>query len=318
MPETSSLSEAKRALVEKYLRGDVPQAPAGTDTHLAHADAAATESPEDVVLIQTGGSETPFFFLHGQYEVGGGFYCFRLARALGTDRPFYALEPYRFKGLPVPPSFQAMAAAHVKSLRAVVPEGPYILGGWCNGALLAYEMAQQLLAAGQRVDQLVLMDAVCLRYPAWPRLVRAAIIGLGKDLRVNPQRQLDAYLRLRHGYRYIRHVLVCMRSPRYRRSRGFGDFAREDYPGVYDWAAMDYRPTSIYPGKITFFWSRTRPSLIHGFRVARFRRGWRSVEVAGAAEIRVLPFGHWTCLNEHLDVLAERLNESLVKATAAI
>ena len=45
-----------------------------------------------MVPIQTGGSETPFFFLHGQYDLGG-FYCYRLAHALGPDRPFYALEP---------------------------------------------------------------------------------------------------------------------------------------------------------------------------------------------------------------------------------
>jgi thioesterase domain-containing protein len=207
-----------------------------------------------------------------------------------------------------------MAAAHVKSIRAVVPEGPYILGGWCNGALLAYEMARQLLAEGQRVDQLVLMDAVCLQYPAWLRLVRASMSGLGKSFRVSPRAQLEVYLQLRHRYRYMRHLLACIRSPDYRRSRSFGDFVREDYPGIYDWTALDYRPTSLYLGKITFFWSSTRPSLIHGFRVARFRRGWRSVEAAGAAEVRVLPFGHWTCLSDHLDVLAERLNESLIRA----
>jgi thioesterase domain-containing protein len=313
MPETPSRSEAKRALVEKYLRGDVHQAPAGAEMHVVQADA-----PDGVVPIHIGGSQIPVFFLHGQYEVGGGFYCFRLARALGLDRPFYALEPYRFGASPVPPSLNAVAAAHVKSLRAVVPEGPYILGGWCNGALLAYEMARQLQAEGQRVEQVVLIDPVCLQYPAWLKLVRAAITGLGKSFRVSPHAQLEVYLKLRHRYRYMRHLAACIRSPGYRRSRGFGDFIQEDYPGIYDWTAMDYRPSSLYLGKITFFWSSTRPSLIHGFRVARFRRGWRGVEAAGAAEVRVLPFGHWTCLSDHLDLLAERLNESLIEAMAAV
>jgi thioesterase domain-containing protein len=87
-------------------------------------------------------------------------FCYPIARTLGSDRPFYALDPYRFDGLPVPPSFEAIAAAHVKSLRAVEPVGPYALGGWCNGGLLAYEMARQLHADGQVVEDLVLLDPV--------------------------------------------------------------------------------------------------------------------------------------------------------------
>src|SRR6185437_15164736 len=42
--------------------------------------------------------KSPLFFLHGDWG-GGAFYCFTLARALGTDQPFYALAPYRFDGL---------------------------------------------------------------------------------------------------------------------------------------------------------------------------------------------------------------------------
>lgn len=316
MSETPSLSEGKRALLEKYRRGDLPSTATGVDAHRAHTDAAEAESREYVVPIQTGGSERPFFFLHGQFDVGGS-YCFPMARALGPDRPFYALEPYRFEGLPFPPPFHAIAAAHLKSLRAVAPEGPYLLGGWCNGALLAYEMARQLHAEGQQIDQLVLMDSVYLRYPAWHRSVRWAIRRVGTSIRLGQDRQLEVYLWLRHGYRYMRHALTYLRSPEYRRQRGLTDFAREDYPGIYDWTAMDYRPTSLYPGKITFFWSTNRPSLIHGFRVTRYRRGWRSVEAANEVEVHVLPFGHWTCLNEHLDLLAERLRASLIRVNGS-
>jgi thioesterase domain-containing protein len=311
MPEMPSLSEAKRALVEMYLRGDLVPASPSRDSRRAQADTAQEESPQSVVQIQPGASETPLFFLHGQYEPGGGFYCFRLARALGLDRPFYALEPYGLEGLPVPPAFHTMAAAHVKALQTVAPDGPYILGGWCNGALLAYEMARQLQAEGRSVDQLVLLDPVCLDYPTWPRFARAAITRLGTLLRLGEDRQLASYLRWRHRYRYLRHVAACIRSRAYRRSNGFRDFVREDYPGVYDWTAMGYRPESLYAGKITFIWSTTRPSLIHGFRVARFRRGWRRVEAASEVEIRVVPCRHWTCLNEHLDDLADGLRATL-------
>src|SRR5207249_7517229 len=112
---------------------------------------------ERAVAVQTGGSKRPFFFLHGQFE-GNAFFCYSLARDLGQDQPFYVLEPYRFDDLPVPPTFEAMAAAHIKSLREFQHEGPYLLAGWCNGGLVAYEMARQLQAEGQKVDLLVLMD----------------------------------------------------------------------------------------------------------------------------------------------------------------
>src|SRR2546426_110717 len=82
------------------------------------------------------------------------------------------LEQYQFDGLPIPPTIETMAAAHIKSMRAVQPEGPYLLGGWCNGGLVAYEMARQLHAVGQAVDLLVLMDPMYLGYRTRRRLLR--------------------------------------------------------------------------------------------------------------------------------------------------
>jgi thioesterase domain-containing protein len=50
-----------------------------------------------------------------------------------------------------------MAARYVHELRAVQPEGPYLLGGHSAGGVIAYEMAQQLLAEGKKA-QLLLLD----------------------------------------------------------------------------------------------------------------------------------------------------------------
>ena len=228
MSETPSLSDAKRALLEKYLRGDLPPAPSAVVARSEPSDSTAAESRERVVPIQTGGSKRPFFFLHGQWELGG-FFCFQMARALGPDRPFYALEPYRFEGLPVPPPFHAIAAAHVKSLRDAAPEGPYSLGGWCNGALVAYEMARQLHAQGQEVGELVLMDPVYLQYPARLRFVRGIIRRLGASVGAGEDKQLELYLWLRQGYRWLEHMSAYVRSPDYRRSNALAGPGREDY-----------------------------------------------------------------------------------------
>ncbi|GCE20973.1 thioesterase domain-containing protein [Dictyobacter kobayashii] len=121
MSNTPDISEARRALLEKYLSGKVqpPEQPIPVPPTEA--------SRERAVAVQARGTKSPFFYLHGDWK-GQAFYCFPLARGLGDDQPFYILEPYDFDGLPGPPPFEEVAAAHVKSMRAIQPTGPYFLG----------------------------------------------------------------------------------------------------------------------------------------------------------------------------------------------
>src|SRR5215469_4642198 len=200
MPDILELSEAKRALFEKYLHGKLPPITVNTSNVAQPSKTEVTGSSERVIAVQTGGSKRPFFFLHGQWEEGKAFFCYPLAHGLGADQPFYVLEPYKFDGLAYPPAIETIAAAHLESLRAVQPEGPYLLGGWCNGGLLAYEMARQLHAEKQEVDLLLLMDPVELVYPTHLRLLHAVISGTGNLLRIGQDKQLDWFLRLRHLY----------------------------------------------------------------------------------------------------------------------
>jgi amino acid adenylation domain-containing protein len=110
-----------------------------------------------LVQVQVGGGKRPFFFLDGDFR-GGGFYCLKLARHLGADQPFYALHPHGVSGPRLLTSVQAMAADYLERVRAVQPEGPYLLGGYCNGAVVAFEMAQRLHGQGHQVGLLVLLD----------------------------------------------------------------------------------------------------------------------------------------------------------------
>src|SRR5438270_10688654 len=108
MSQTPELSEAKRALLEKYLRGELTQTAtaAGAITlRTQESSTPLTESRVSLVPIQTDGSKRPFFYLHVHWE-GGAFYCFTLAFDLGQDQPFYVLEPYKFDGLRVPPTIE--------------------------------------------------------------------------------------------------------------------------------------------------------------------------------------------------------------------
>src|SRR6266567_3208116 len=120
-------------------------------------DADEGSSRAAIIAVQMGkAGQRPFFYLHGDY-MGGAFYCFTLARGLGAEQPFCALEPYKFNGLRIPPTIKEIAAAHIEALRAIQPKGPYLLGGFCNGGLMAYEMARQLRAAGESLDMLLLI-----------------------------------------------------------------------------------------------------------------------------------------------------------------
>ena len=56
------------------------------------------------------------------------------------------------------PNLHKMAARYIGAIKAEQPDGPYNLGGWSSGGILAFEMARQLVAAGEEVNRLVLVD----------------------------------------------------------------------------------------------------------------------------------------------------------------
>ena len=87
--------------------------------------------------------------------------CFReLARELGTDRPFYGLQATGLEDNHTPDArVEEMAARYVAAILEVQPSGPYHVGGWSLGGIVAFEMAQQLRALGHEIATLALIDA---------------------------------------------------------------------------------------------------------------------------------------------------------------
>ncbi len=273
--------------------------------------------------VQTGGSQRPFFFLHGQWE-GGAFYSLELARVLGPEQPFYLLEPYRFAGLAVPPSIEEMAMAHLEVLRSVQPEGPYQLGGWCNGGLIAYEMARQLHVEGQTIDLLILMDpdAPAFRFQRERRLID----GLISLLRLKPEKQVDWFLQYRHlrlAFYYWRLKQRTQKAPithqKYEQPESLEskieaealaaestqseslfpgkEALRQEWLSVYEWAVAGYLP-SPYPGPVTFFWTEEEPGR---------KNAWRPWIANNEVDIHIIPGNHITSRTRYLSVLAEHL-----------
>ncbi len=155
-----------------------------------------------IIAIQAGEAKQPLFFLHGQWR-GDAFYCYPLARALGKEQPFYAIPPYQLSDVTVAPTMEEIAATHIKALQSVQPYGPYTLSGWCNGALVAYEMARQLHAQGQAIDSLILVNPSALT-ASW-RLKSACklISRIGRLLHLSLDKQLNCFLRLNHISLYL-------------------------------------------------------------------------------------------------------------------
>jgi amino acid adenylation domain-containing protein len=131
----------------------------GTIKELAKLLREQIASPEStLVAIQPQGERTPVFFVH----VGSGnVLCYLdLARYVGLDQPFYAIQDPSLLGtMPHFESIEAMAAHYVECIRAAQASGPYMVGGWSFGGLVAFEMARQLTAAGEEVSLLAILDS---------------------------------------------------------------------------------------------------------------------------------------------------------------
>ncbi|WP_160174864.1 SDR family NAD(P)-dependent oxidoreductase [Azospirillum argentinense] len=119
--------------------------------------AAAHGPAPELLTLQRGGDRPHSFWVPGSFGFPQTFQA--LPRALGPDYPVHAFrfrgndgrqEPFR--------DVQTMADHFVACMRAVQPEGPYVIGGYSWGGLVALEMARRVAGAGQRVQELILLD----------------------------------------------------------------------------------------------------------------------------------------------------------------
>jgi amino acid adenylation domain-containing protein len=138
-----------------------PGALAECSTVAALAEALRAEPGRALVALQPQGSAPPLFLVHdllGEVARYG-----ELARCLGPDRPVWGL-----RCASDPDTIESMAGRYLEEIRGVRPSGPYRLGGWCFGGVVAFEIAHRLRAAGEEVELLALLGI-----SAWdfPRLV---------------------------------------------------------------------------------------------------------------------------------------------------
>ncbi|AUX43601.1 uncharacterized protein SOCE26_050510 [Sorangium cellulosum] len=126
---------------------------------------AAPSLPPEVVAFNSKGARPPSFWVPGSFGFAESFVG--LASALGPDYPLYAFKARGNDGKRLPFSrLEDMAAYYADCVTAIAPRGPYLLGGYSFGGLVALEMAHLLARRGAHIAKLVLFDT----YPPTRRI----------------------------------------------------------------------------------------------------------------------------------------------------
>ena len=168
---------------------------------ISASDAIPIVSP--LVPIQTKGSQPPLFLVSDL--LGRVLSYAGLVRHLSADQPVWGLQS--MTGADQIPS---VAARYVTEIRRLQPSGPYRLGGWCFGGVVAFEMAQQLRECGENVEFLALMGVSAFDFPrlvspaAWRRY-RRAHRGDGFLALVRRHAARAGAMSLSEGSRYLLH-----------------------------------------------------------------------------------------------------------------
>jgi thioesterase domain-containing protein/acyl carrier protein len=150
------------ARIEKEVGASLPLSTLFGETTIAHlaqlVETEATGSSWDILVpIQPLGSKPPFFSIHG---VEGGVLGYRdMALVLGEDQPVWGIQAKGLDGRDTHDStIEEMATRYIDVMRSRQPNGPYRIGGYCLGGVIAYEMARQLEKTGEEVSVLAVFE----------------------------------------------------------------------------------------------------------------------------------------------------------------
>ena len=118
-----------------------------------------TPAWSSLIPVRPAGSKPPLFLIHS--HGGNVMEYYPLANELDPDQPVYALQARGLDGkIPRSTTLEEIATAYLKEIRSFQPEGPYYLGGFCFGGVVALEAAHQLNAAGQEVALLLMLQSM--------------------------------------------------------------------------------------------------------------------------------------------------------------
>jgi len=308
-------------LRELFERASIASIAEHVDALLAPDDHRSDESA--IYTLNGEGRRTPLFFMHSDL-FSSGIYCRRLAAAMGPEQPIHAVAPHGTAGLPLFETIEGMARDYLPRVRAVQPEGPYRLGGFCVSGLVAFELARLLRSEGEHVERLVLVNASPMparRIPILDALLRriagnAELTPRLRDTLCYNLARFHAALVLGPNA-LVKLFQYAMRTSKLR-SRAAGGAATAPDPEPFAKrrgaretensfahiaAGFSYHPQG-YDGEVTLVWAEEQDTVEDDSTA-----GWGAV----AASVRTVRMGggHIAGLNERIVELASGMEEAL-------
>ncbi len=271
--------------------------------------------PSSLVAIRPSGSKPPFFCIH---PGGGNVLCYaQLARHLGDEQPFYGLKAVGLDGIERPLTrYEDMAANYIKALRVVQARGPYLLGGWSVGGVVAFEMAQQLRKLGEPVGLLALIDVEAptdgskyanlddVALLAWFAIDFGIFSELEPALLVETLRGLELDEQLHYILAQAKKDSVLPATAELDDIRPLMEVFKANVRAVGRYVPQ------VYSGRITWFRAQDRLTFFDEFLVddsINSKKGWGELSLE-PPEIYAIPGNHYTIIAEpQVQQLAEQL-----------
>ena len=263
-------------------------------------------TPTSLVRFKTGGKrKKPLFLVH---PIDGQVFFYQdLVSGLDSERPVYGFQAPGLADETEPlTQVSEMATHYIEAMRTVQPEGPYLLGGFSFGGLVAFEMAQQLRAQGQEVAFLFLVDTQATDQVLFNLEDDTAVLIFILEHLLKLDKNTIAIDELR-GLTLDEQISRLVKQ---QPSVGFDLSQLRQQVHVIkanNAAMLNYSPRP-YPGRLVFFRAQEAWNPEQPYHPEQF---WLSF-ASGNIEINTVPGNHLTMNNQpHVQVIINQLERGL-------
>lgn len=290
---------------------------------------ACADQAEKWTCYNSNDRDAPLIFFHGDTDMGG-IYVRRLAAE--CEYPIAALAPPGLHSRDLHPSVEHLTTRAVSEILAFKPGGPFRIGGYCNGAVLAYECAHRLRELGHEIEIIIMIEPPSINtrpvFRAVQRLLAAAlppaeqrslfiqqrfgdvmhvVWNIGRLLHLSPAQICNILVSIWRRWGVQRHRVSGGESAATASERQVRDidaaFKRFHWRSVSTYLP---RPTTIPVVALStgFDGGGRRCGMYDGTQWVRMARNFRHIK---------LPGHHSTCLSTHVGELGAELKRVLHK-----
>ncbi len=260
--------------------------------------------------LQPDGTRPPLFLTHSIYGTLLGY--LPLVRHLSDQQPVFGFQPAADEEFePGTTTIEGLAARYVEEMLASHPDGPYRVGGFSFGGMVAFEIAHQLRASGRAVELLAIIDTL----PNFDR--QAARFQRPGDM-WHFARNVPGWLRYKLHEQRSRRTVSLTGDADHTARRVFGtgspialsEVVRRRERAFLE--AIERYDIQRYDGDAVLFRASVRP-LRHSFTPDG---GWRQF-IGGDLRVEEIPGTHDTIITEpNVGALADRMSRELNGAAA--